>query len=127
MNANLEKYLHSFITSELTDLKLYLICYLTWFALNPLRLKLLRLTRLFVQLIELGNCIDILGREIDAITKAFNSRGLKLRTGRWTALEKKKLHQNFEDFVKTHESIIGSPVDFVVTSDDKSRASEVIR
>lgn len=62
----------------------------------------------------------------DEIIEAFKARGLKTRIGSWVVSEKKQIHQNFADFVKTHEDIIGNPVDFIVTSYDKTRAKEVM-
>ena len=52
-------------------------------------------------------------------------RGLKLRKGRWMEQEKKRLNDNFIDFVHEHEEGIGVPTELATTSDNKSRAREV--
>lgn len=40
-------------------------------------------------------------------------------------MEKKQLHENFMAFVRDHGDNIGSPVDFIIPSEDKSRIIEV--
>ena len=57
--------------------------------------------------------------------KQLAERGLKLRRGRWTVQEKKRLNDNFIDFVHEHEEGIGVPSELATTSDNKSRAREV--
>ena len=55
----------------------------------------------------------------------FAERGLKLRKGRWTEWEKKRLNTNFIDFVHKQEEEIGDPTEFAMTSENNSRAWEV--
>lgn len=64
---------------------------------------------------------------IRRITLDFESRGLKLRRGRWTKKEKIKLHANFREFVNAYEAHIGDACDLVVPSMDAERRSEVNR
>lgn len=63
----------------------------------------------------------------DALIAQFESKGLKIRQGRWTLQEKKLLNKNFEDFVKQHEEELGDPVDFITPSSNKARVNEVLK
>ena len=54
-------------------------------------------------------------------------RGLRPRKGRWTEWEKKRLNDNFIDFVHEHEEEIGDLTEFAMTSENNSRAWEVRR
>ena len=71
--------------------------------------------------------VMVVALKMEILTEKFAERGLKLRKGRWTVQEKKRLNDNFVDFVHQYEEEIGDPTDFATKSENKSRAWEVRR
>ena len=67
----------------------------------------------------------ISGKHLDALIEVFAERGLILRHGKWEFQENKRLHDNFTAFAREFKQVIGNPVDFVVTSEDKERHNDV--
>ena len=67
----------------------------------------------------------ILGKHLDALVEVFAERGLILRHGKWEFQENRRLHDNFTTFAREFKEVIGNPVDFVVTSEDKERHNDV--
>ena len=67
----------------------------------------------------------ISGKHLDALIEVFAERGLILRHGKWEFQENKRLHDNFTACAREFKEVIGNPVDFVVTSEDKERHNDV--
>ena len=62
---------------------------------------------------------------MEALIQIFAERGLIIRHGRWEFQKIKHLHDKFIMFAQEFKEVIGNPVDFAVTPEDKERQKEV--
>ena len=70
-------------------------------------------------------CTMILEKHVEALIQIFAERGLIIRHGTLEFQEIRCLHDNFIKFAQDFEEVIGNPVDFAVTPEDKERRKEV--